>query len=139
MTPFIQNLISVAVTLIASGGFWTWLQTKTNRDDALIRIVQGIGHELVVERGMIYIERGWITEHEYQDFEKYIYQPYHDLGGNGLAEKIYLEVKELPFRSEAFKQEFERTERLRKDIGREEVSSKEDKLNMEINHGRESH
>ena len=48
---------------------------------------------------MVYIRRGWLTEEEYRDFEKYFYTPYKNCGGNGVADRIMIEVKNLPLRS----------------------------------------
>ena len=46
---------------------------------------------------MSYIKKKWITKDEYEDFVKYLYNPYSKFGGNGLAEKIMQEVSQLPF------------------------------------------
>lgn len=45
---------------------------------------------------MSYVDRGWITKDEYEDFFKYLYEPYAKFGGNGLAERVMLEVAKLP-------------------------------------------
>lgn len=49
--------------------------------------------------GMGYIQRGWITDDEYDDYRKLLYEPYKALGGNGVTERIMAEVASLPIRS----------------------------------------
>lgn len=46
--------------------------------------------------GETYIKRGWITLSEYNDWFKYLYQPYHDAGGDGTVDKIAEEINKLP-------------------------------------------
>lgn len=50
---------------------------------------------------MKYLDRGWITKDEYEDFIKYLWNPYSSFGGNGLAEKIMADVQKLNIRSDA--------------------------------------
>jgi hypothetical protein len=47
---------------------------------------------------MTYLDRGYILKDEYDDLVKYLYKPYSAFGGNGLAEKVFAEVKELPIK-----------------------------------------
>ena len=37
-----------------------------------------------------------MTVDEYENLNRYLYQPYKKLGGNGTAEKIMIQVKDLP-------------------------------------------
>lgn len=46
--------------------------------------------------GEQYIKRGYITLDEYSDWFKYLYQPYHDAGGDGTIDKIAREINKLP-------------------------------------------
>jgi hypothetical protein len=57
----------------------------------------GLAYHNIVDLGMLYINRGSITKDEYEDFRKYFYEPYIALGGNGVAERIMEDVKNLPF------------------------------------------
>ena len=45
-----------------------------------------------------YIERGWITQDEYENLNDYLYKPYFKMGGNGAAKRIMQEVDNLPIR-----------------------------------------
>ena len=44
---------------------------------------------------MAYIERGYITQDEYENLYEYLYKPYEKLGGNGSAKRIMTEVDQL--------------------------------------------
>jgi len=48
--------------------------------------------------GLTYIQRGWITQDEYESLHEYLYAPYLKMGGNGSAARIMCEVDKLPFR-----------------------------------------
>lgn len=107
INALVQFTITILTALLASGGFWAFLQnrmvlhnenlkkqaedTENNKD-----ILKGLAHAKIVATGMEYIQRGWITKDEYQDFFKYLYDPYAAIGGNGLAKKISDEVRNLP-------------------------------------------
>lgn len=84
--------------VVASQGFWTWIQSKSNRKNSTTTLLLGLAHDRIVFLGMSYVDRGWITKDEYEDFFKYLYTPYSEFGGNGLAEKVMLDVTKLPLR-----------------------------------------
>lgn len=48
--------------------------------------------------GMNYIQRGWITDDEYENLYDYLYVPYEQIGGNGSAKRVMEEVKKLEIR-----------------------------------------
>lgn len=89
---------SILVTLIASGGFWAFLQRILDRNSVRTQMLIGLGHDRIVFLGMKYIERGWITPDEYENLYEYLYKPYEKLGGNGSAKRIMDDVKRLPTR-----------------------------------------
>ena len=55
----------------------------------------GLGHNQIMTLGMSYIQRGEITQNEYENLRKYLYEPYVEMGGNGSAERIMREVDKL--------------------------------------------
>jgi hypothetical protein len=61
--------------------------------------MMGVAYNQLTTLGIQYIERGSITKDEYEDLRKYFYDPYLALGGNGVAQRIMLEVESLPIRS----------------------------------------
>lgn len=97
MDPTTQIILSVIASFGASSGFWAWYIQRSNSKSATNQLLLGLAHDRIISLGMSYIKRKWITEAEYHDFVKYLYTPYSKFGGNGLAEKIMLDVSKLPF------------------------------------------
>lgn len=92
----IQSLVTVVCAVIASSGFWAWLQTKDNKKDLQSQMLVGLAHDRIIELGMFYIERGdWITQDEYENLSEYLYKPYANMGGNGSAKRVMEEVQKL--------------------------------------------
>lgn len=85
----------------ASTGFWAWLQRKDTMKKATTQLLLGLAHDRIIFLGMKYLDRGHITKDEYEDFIKYLWDPYSTFGGNGLAEKIMKDVKLLPIRGDS--------------------------------------
>lgn len=96
MEPWIQMIITVICSVVASSGFWAYIQKKSDKKDAKSTLVMGIAHYKIIEMGMRYIERGSITRDEYENLYVYLYEPYRAMGGNGTAEKVMREVDKLP-------------------------------------------
>lgn len=98
MTPELTIvLITILGNIAISSGLWSYLQRRGERGSATTKLLLGLAHERILILGMEYIERGSITKDEYEDFMKYLYEPYSSFGGNGLAEKVMKEVAGLPF------------------------------------------
>ncbi len=97
-----ELVITIIVSVFASSGFWLFIQTvwstRKKKKSAEDRLLMGIGFSKISDLGMRYIERGWVTKEEYSDLDKYLYQPYREMGGNGTAERIMEQVKKLPFK-----------------------------------------
>lgn len=91
-------VVSIAAVL-ASSGFWAYMSKRDHAKSATTRLLMGLAYDKIFYLGMRYIDRGWISKDEYEDFAKYFYDPYKELGGNGTAERIMEEVKRLPLRS----------------------------------------
>ena len=98
MAEVLQAIITVLCSVIASSSFWLFVEKKSNKKDLSSKMLIGLAHERIVSLGMDYIKRGWITKEEYEDLRDYLYKPYKELGGNGSAERIMLEVDKLEIR-----------------------------------------
>lgn len=98
MEPWVQTVITVVCSVIASSGFWVWLSQKAERKDVKTEMLIGLGHDRIVYLGTVYIERGYITFDEYENLYEYLYKPYEKMGGNGSARRIMNEVNKLPIR-----------------------------------------
>lgn len=96
MEPWIQTIVTVVCSIVASSGFWTYLQKRHEKRDGKTRLLIGLAHDRIIELGMKYIERGWITQDEYENLNDYLYKPYEAEGGNGSAKRIMTEVNKLP-------------------------------------------
>ena len=96
MPTWAQILVAVTVAVLGSNGLWAYLQTKRDKKDAKTKMILGLGHDRIITLCIQYIDRGWISNDEYEDLNKYLYAPYTDMGGNGTAEKLMNEVRKLP-------------------------------------------
>jgi len=65
MEPWIQMIITIICSVIASSGFWAYITKYTDRKDIKTEMLIGLGHDRIVYLGMTYIERGYITQDEY--------------------------------------------------------------------------
>lgn len=90
-----QILIPVFIAFIASSGFWMYIGGSREKKSLQTELLLGLAHDRIMRLGMYYIERGWITQDEYENLNVYLYKPYEKLGGNGSARRIMLEVDRL--------------------------------------------
>lgn len=96
MTEFWGYIVTIVVTVAASGGFWAFVQSRMERRSSTTQLLLGIAHDLIITSGMTYLERGWVTKAEYDDLHHYLWKPYQKFGGNGLADKVMKDVENLP-------------------------------------------
>lgn len=92
----IAEMANPAVTaLLGSSGIWMWVKTKSERNNSEDRLLLAVARSQLVEQGREYLKRGYITMDEYEEYESH-YKLYSDLGGNGLARRIFEQVDDLP-------------------------------------------
>ena len=94
--PAIQTIVTVVCSVLASSGFWALLQKKSDAKDNKADMLMGLAHDRIEHLAMNYIEKGYVTQYEYENLYKYLYKPYKELGGNGSAERLIEEVNKLP-------------------------------------------
>lgn len=109
-----QCVVTIVCAILASSGFWGVIMKRMDqkerekelRDEqarkdreAQRRLLIGLAHNEIIKQGMIYIERGYITKDEYENFMTYLYEPYVEYGGNGSGTKVANEVKHLPIKN----------------------------------------
>ena len=92
----LQMIVTIICAVLASGGFWAYMQSVDTKNNSQAQMLLGLGHDRIVYLGMKYIERGNITKDEYENLYEYLYKPYSALGGNGSAKKVMEEVNKLP-------------------------------------------
>lgn len=92
----IAEFANPLVTTVLSGpGIWAWAKTRTQRNDTEDRLLLQVAKNQLVAQGREYLNRGYIEMDEYEEYEAE-YQVYSDLGGNGLARRIFEQVDDLP-------------------------------------------
>lgn len=91
-----QMALTVVCAVIASSGFWAYIQKRSEKKDVKTQMLVGLAHDRILFLGMSYIERGSITRDEYENLYEYLYRPYEKMGGNGSAKRVMQEVNKLP-------------------------------------------
>lgn len=97
MEFWLQIILTIFTSVLASSGLWAFLGTRLDRHTAEREMLLGIGHIELVFYGMQYINRGWISRDEYETLQE-LYKPYKKLGGNGSGTKIMQEIEKLPLK-----------------------------------------
>ena len=95
MSGIVQTIVTIVCAVLASSGFWTFIIKKNEKNDASKKMILGLGHDRIISLGMGYIDRGEITQSEYENLHKYLYEPYKSMGGNGSADRVMREVEKL--------------------------------------------
>lgn len=98
MPLWLQLVVTIFSSVLASSGLWAYIMKRSDRKDARTKLLLGLAHDRVMFLGMSYIERGWITQDEYENLYEYLYKPYEENGGNGSAKRVMQEVNKLPVR-----------------------------------------
>ena len=96
---WVRVVLIIIGAALGSGGFWSYLQFRSIRGTATTRLMMGMAYREITTLGLTYIQRGYITMDELEDFRKYFFEPYEALGGNGVAKRVMGQVETLPFRS----------------------------------------
>ena len=96
MEQWFQIIITVFSSVLASSGLWAYLAKRSESKDVKTEMLIGLAHDRIMYLGMYYIERGWITQDEYENLYEYLYKPYEKMGGNGSAKRVMKEVDNLP-------------------------------------------
>lgn len=92
----IAEMANPAVTAVLGGsGIWAWAKTKTERNDNEDKLLLLVARNQLISQGRFYLDRGYITMDEYEEYESE-YKVYSDLGGNGLARRVFEQVDDLP-------------------------------------------
>lgn len=98
MQTWLPVTITALVSILASSGFWAWVQSRDTTRTATRKLLMGLAYDKIVTLGLQYIEHRTITKDELEDFRDYL-SAYRALGGNGVAERIAEDVMHLPLRN----------------------------------------
>lgn len=103
MTGWIGIMVTIITSVLMSSGLWAFITKISERKDVRSQMLVGLAHDRIICLGMKYIERGWISQEEYENLNDYLYVPYEKLGGNGSAKRVMEEVRGLPIHKANFK------------------------------------
>lgn len=98
-----ETIHAVILAFIASGGFWTLVQTlivkRQDRSTAERQALLALLHDRIYTEAKIRIGNKRISAEDYDNL-RYLYEPYKALGGNGTCERLMSEVDKLPIGEE---------------------------------------
>ena len=98
MEVWTQVAVPLIVALLTSSGLWALVSKRVDKNNAERKMLVGLAHDRIIHLGMVYIERGYVTQDEYENLQVYLYEPYEEMGGNGSARRVMEEVRKLPIR-----------------------------------------
>ena len=109
MEIWTQVAVPVIVALLTSTALWGVVSKvilkrmelaakRSKADEAERKLLVGLAHDRIIHLGMVYIDRGYITQDGYENLQVYLYEPYSEMGGNGSAKRVMEEVRKLPIR-----------------------------------------
>lgn len=92
---WVQLIVTVICAVLASSGFWALVTRKLSYKDNGLKLLMGLAHDRIMDISQEYLDKGSITDLEYEDLEKYLYDPYLELGGNGRAKYRMKELEKI--------------------------------------------
>lgn len=95
LTKIAELANPVITTLLGSSGIWMWAKSKSDRNNHEHALLLGVSKNQLITLGRTYLDRGYITMDEYEEYEEE-YKLYSALGGNGLARRVFKQVDDLP-------------------------------------------
>lgn len=96
MDIWVQIAVPLVAAVLTSSGLWAVVARHADKGDAQRKMLVGLAHDRIVHLGMAYVDRGYITQDEYENLNDYLYAPYEKMGGNGSAKRVMEEVRRLP-------------------------------------------
>ena len=98
MDVWTQVAVPLVVAVLTSSGLWAVVAKRVDKGDAERKMLVGLAHDRIIHLGMVYVDRGYIPQDEYENLNDYLYTPYEKMGGNGSAKRVMEEVRKLPIR-----------------------------------------
>ena len=95
LTKIVEFSNPLLSAVFGAPGLWALVKTKADRNDNSAKLLLSVTRTQLIALGRKYIERGYITMDEYEEYEAE-YQIYSALGGNGLAHRIFEQVDDIP-------------------------------------------
>ena len=63
----LENALTVLAAVLASSGFWAFLQRRGERKDVRAQMLMGLAHDRILFLGRSYVSRGYVTQAEYEN------------------------------------------------------------------------
>ncbi len=95
---WVDYLFGLIVTILALGykTIWEKVSIIKKENNGIKNGMKALLHNEIMAMGKQLVSDNKCTPEQFEELE-YLYKPYHeDLGGNGSAERMYNQVKELP-------------------------------------------
>ena len=96
MDVWVQVAVPLVAAVLTSSGLWAVVARRADKGDAQRKMLVGLAHDRIVHLGMVYVDRGYITQDVYENLNDFLYAPYEKMGGNGSAKRVMEEVRKLP-------------------------------------------
>ena len=94
---WIEIFFSGVLALLGAG--YRKINTKLKEQEKMKEGILAILHDRLYQACRFYIQRGHIDIESMKNIE-YLYESYHDLGGNGTGTELYNRVKALPIKED---------------------------------------
>lgn len=94
-----ETIIAIFGSVLASSGLWTFINNRSSKKTNTDKLLLGLSYFYLIDRTGVILDRGFITQSEYDYFIRYFAEPYLALGGNSLGSKLIDEIKALPIKN----------------------------------------
>ena len=74
-----QIVLTVFSSVLASSGLWAYITKRLEKKDVKTEMLVGLAHDRILFLGMHYVDRGFITQDEYENLHDYLYVPYEKM------------------------------------------------------------
>ena len=92
-----EIMTAIVVSALSSTGLFSFLQFLLTRRGALTKAVQAILRDRMLILSEEYLQRGYITLHERDNYTS-LYDAYKGVKGNTFVDDLYKEVMDLPLK-----------------------------------------
>jgi hypothetical protein len=96
MNYWITGIITILAGILGSTGFWMLVQNQREKKSKERIAITAMLFMAVKMSCKSCLRRGWVSTEEIEDIEKYMFEPYKSMGGNGTAEMLMKKIKDLP-------------------------------------------
>lgn len=96
MNYWVTGCITILVSIFGSMGFWSFMSDRRSKKSIERAAIQCVLFMAIKMSCKTCLRRGWVTTEEIEDIEKYMFEPYEKMGGNGTAKLLMDKIKALP-------------------------------------------